>query len=133
MSSAALALQTAMRDRLLAHAPLLALLGGSHVFDEIPRGEQEPFVVFSAIETRDWSVQGQKAHEHFVSLDVKTKSRSRKLAQDIANEIETALDNQALTLADHVLVNLRIVFWTVAKTNENFGANIRFRAATEPL
>ena len=133
MSSSALALQIAMRERLLAHAPLLALLGGGHVFDEVPRGEQEPYVAFAGIETRDWSVQDQKAHEHFVTLDVKTRSRSRKPAQDIVGEIEAALDDAALTLTDHVLVNLRLIFWTVAKSNEFFGAVVKFRAATEPL
>ena len=133
MSSSALALQTAMHERLLAHAPLLALLGGGHVFDEVPRGEQEPYVAFAGIETRDWSVQDQKAHEHFITLDVKTKSRSRKLAQDIASEIETALDGAALTLAGHALVNLRLTFWAVAKSNEIFGAVMKFRAATEEI
>ena len=81
---------------------------------------QEPYVAFAAIETRDWSVQGQKAHEHFVTLEVKTKSRSRRLAQDIVGEIETAFDNADLTLPDHALVNLRLTFWTVAKSNEVF-------------
>ena len=133
MSGSALALQIAMRDRLLARAPLLVLLGGGHVFDEVPRGEQEPYVAFAGIETRDWSVQDQKAHEHFITLDVKTRSRSRKLAQDIAGEIEAALDGAALTLVGHVLINLRLTFWTVAKANENFGAVVKFRAATEPL
>ena len=122
-----------MRDSLLAHAPLLALLGGGHVFDEVPRGEQEPYVAFAGIETRDWSVQEQKAHEHFITLDVKTKSRSRKLAQEIVSEIETALDDVGLTLAGHALVNLRLTFWTVARTNENFNAVVKFRAATEEI
>ena len=131
--NAAFALQTAMRDALLAHAPLLALLGGGHVFDELPRGSQEPYVIFTAIETRDWSVQGQKAHEHFVGLEVKTRSRSRKLAQNIASEIETALDDAALVLNGHALVNLRLAFWTVARSNDVFGAVAKFRAATEPL
>ena len=133
MSGSALAVQTAMRDRMLAHAPLLTLLGGGHVFDEVPRGEQALHVVFTNIETRDWSVQDQKAHEHFIGLEVKTKSRSRKLAEDIAGEIEAALDSVALTLTGHVLVNLRLVFWTVSKAQENFGASLRFRATTEPL
>ena len=135
MSGPALAVQTAMRACLLAHLPLTRLLGGGHVFDELPRGEQEPYVAFAAIETRDWSVQNQKAHEHFISLEVKTRSRSRKLAQDIVSEIDTALDAAALSLAGHVLVNLRLVFWTVArdKGQENFSAMLRFRAATEPL
>ena len=133
MSSSALVLQTAMRDALLAHAPLLALLGGGHVFDEVPRGQQEPYVAFAAIETRDWSVQGQKAHEHLVTLEVKTKTRSRKLAQNIATEVETVLDGAALTLAGHALVNLRLTFWTVGRTNEHFGAVLKFRAATEEI
>lgn len=131
--SSALALQIAMREALLAHAPLLELLGGGHVFDELPRGAQEPYVVFAGIETRDWSVQGQKAHEHFISLEVKTKSRSRALAQDIVGEIETALDNADLTVPGHALINLRLTFWTVAKSNEFFGAVVKFRAATEEL
>ena len=133
MSSSALALQTAMRDALLAHAPLLALLGGGHVFDELPRGSQEPYVAFAGIETRDWSVQDQKAHEHFITLEVKTKSRSRKPAQDIVAEIEIALDDADLTLLDYALVNLRLTFWTVARSNDVFGAVVKFRAATEPL
>ena len=131
--SSALALQMAMRDALLAHAPLLTLLGGGHVFDELPRGVQEPYVAFAGIETRDWSVQGQKAHEHFISLEVKTKSRGRALAQDIVGEIETELDNADLTVPGHALINLRLIFWTVAKAHEVFNAVVKFRAATEPL
>lgn len=131
--SSALALQIAMRDALLAHAPLLTLLGGGHVFDELPRGSQEPYVAFAGLETRDWSVQGQKAHEHFVSLEVKTKSRSRALAQDIAGEIETALDNADLALPGHALINLRLTFWTVAKANDIFGAVMKFRCTTEEI
>jgi hypothetical protein len=131
--SSALALQIAMREALLAHAPLLELLGGGHVFDELPRGAHEPYVAFAGLETRDWSVQEQKGHEHFVTLEVKTRSRSRELAQDIAGEIETALDNADLTLPGHILVSLRLSFLTVARSNEFFGAVLKFRAATEPL
>ena len=124
-----------MRQALLAHAPLVLLLQGNHVFDEVPRGAHTPHVTFAAMETRDWSVADAKAHEHFVTLQVSTNSRGRKLAQDILAEIEAALDNAALTLADHALVNLRLIFWAVARdrNGETFGATSRFRAATEPL
>lgn len=131
--SSALAVQMTMREALLAHAPLTELLGGGHVFDELPRRVQEPYVAFAGIETRDWSVQGQKAHEHFISLDVKTKSRSRAMAQDIVGEIETALDNADLTVSGHALINLRLTFWTVAKANDVFNAVVKFRAATEEI
>lgn len=132
---AGLSLQQAMRQALLAHAPLTALLGGGHVFDELPRGANPPLVTFTTLETRDWSVKEAKAHEHFLTLEVLTADRSRSLAQSIAAEIEAALDNQSLTLAGHQLVNLRLVFWTVARqrSSDHFGATLRFRAATEPL
>lgn len=123
-----------MRVKLLAHAPLTSLLGGAHVFDEMPRGEKPPYAVFAATETRDWSVNDQKAHEHFVSIEVRSNARSRKAAQAIVSEIEAALDNAALTLAGHELINLRLIFWTVArdKAGDTFNGLLRFRAATEP-
>lgn len=135
MSNPGFALQTAMRAALLAHAPLTLLLGGGHVHEELPRGASATYVLFGDIETRDWSTQEAKSHEHFVTLSVRTNNRSRKLAQDILAEIEQVLDQAALTLAGHRLVNLRLVFWNVAreKNGENFSASLRFRAATEPL
>lgn len=135
MSNPGFALQTAMRQALLAHAPLALLLQGAHVFEELPRGASASHVSFGDVETRDWSVADQKAHEHFVTLRVQTNSRSRKLAQEIVDEVEAVLDGAGLTLAGHRLVNLRLTFWSVTreKNGENFGATLRFRAATEPL
>lgn len=133
MTSPALALQEAMRAALLAHAPLKQLLGGAHVHEELPRGVSTSHVVFGDAETRDWSVADAKAHEHFVSLLIRTNSRSRRLAQQILEEIEAVLDGAALALAGHRLVNLRIVFWSVTRTGETYGASMRFRAATEPF
>ena len=135
MSNPAFALMTAMRLALLARPALLALLQGQHVYEEKPRGAEKTIVAFDGIETRDWSVKDQRAHEHFVTLAVETNARSRKLAQDIVAEIEAALDNQPLTLAGHALVNLRLAFWAVsrARNAETFNATLRFRAATEPL
>jgi phenylpyruvate tautomerase PptA (4-oxalocrotonate tautomerase family) len=133
--NAALSLQQAMRSTLLAHVPLVTLLGGAHIFDELPRGEHPPLVAFTDIETRDWSVSGQKAHEHFITIEVTTNERSRAMAQKIAQEIETALDLANLSLVDHRLINLRNIFWSVSrrKSTDTFGATLRFRAATEPL
>lgn len=134
MSDPARALIEAMRLRLIGHAPLTALLGGAHVFDELPRGEPLPHIVFSACETRDWSVKDQKAHEHFVTLEAKTGARSRKLAQALVAEIDAALDSYPLALSGQLLVNLSLLFWTVTKDRASggFSAVIRFRAATEP-
>jgi Protein of unknown function (DUF3168) len=130
----ALALVQAMRAALLADTALLALLGGGHVFDEVPRGEQALHVSFTNVETRDWSVMDQKAHEHFVTIEVGTNERGRTQAQAICSRVEAVLDNAVLVLTDHRLINLRAVFYGVAriKNDKTFGATLRFRAATEP-
>ena len=130
-----LAIQIAMRDALLARIPLRTLLGGAHVFDEMPRGANAPYVHFTALETRDWSVADQKAHEHFITIETTTNHRGRGFAQQVADEIEATLDNANLTLVDHKLINLRVIFTNVSRNNktENFGVIQRFRAATEPL
>lgn len=133
--SPALSLQQAARSALLARSSLTTLLGGAHVFDEAPRGANPPYVVISGIETRNWSVVDQKAHEHFITIEVMTNARSRALAQNITAEIELGLDDAVLTLTDHKLVNLRHIFSNVTKSisTSNYGALLRFRAATEPL
>ena len=133
--NSAFALQVAMREALLARTELRSLLGGAHIFDEVPRGATAPYVAFTAIETRDWSVADQKAHEHFVTLETLTNQRGRSAAQAIAAEIEAALDDAALILDSHKLINLRSIFSTVSRNvkTENFGVIQRFRAVTEPL
>jgi Protein of unknown function (DUF3168) len=129
----ALSLVQAMRAALLADTAMMALLGGGHVFDEAPRGEQGLYVAFAGVETRDWSVMDQKAHEHFVSVEVSTQERGRAQALAICSRVEAVLDNAALVLTDHRLVNLRAVFSNVARMKtDKFGATLRFRAATEP-
>ena len=130
----ALALVQAMRAALLGDTVLMALLGGGHVFDEPPRGEPGLAVSFASVETRDWSVMDQKAHEHFVVIDVGTNERGRSQAQAICSRVEAVLDNAVLVLTDHRLINLRVIFYSVArmKTEKTFGATLRFRAATEP-
>lgn len=131
--SAGLALQQAMRARLIADDAVKAALGGAYVFDEVPRGAPPSYVEFTGLDTRDWSTFGEGGFEHFVSLVVRSNSRGRAQAQEISAAVEAALDGAALTLAGHRLVNLRLMFWSVVKTGQNYGASLRFRAATEPL
>jgi ribosomal protein S18 acetylase RimI-like enzyme len=132
--NAAQSLQLAMRTALIARATLTTLLGGAHIFDEVPRGANPSHIQFTAIETRDWSVADQKAHEHFITLEINTNARGRGLAQSLAHEVEAALDSAALSMIDHTLINLRITSTSVARNSktENFGATLRFRAVTEP-
>lgn len=129
-----LAVQQAMKAALAARPSLTTLLGGAHVYDELPRGATPPNVIFTAIETRDWSVADQKAHESFITLEIMSKSRSRAQVQNLIQEIESALDSTPLVVSGHTLINLRCVFISAArqKSFEYFTAVMRFRAATEP-
>ena len=135
MMQPGLAVQQAMLASLQARPALVNLLGGAHVYDELPRGANAPYVAFTALETRDWSVADQKAHESFITLDVASKVRGRAQAHAIAQEIETALDGATLTLVGHRLVNLRLIFMSAARprARDFTQATLRFRAATEPL
>ena len=123
-----------MKAALIARPALTALLGGAYIYDELPRGATAPYVNFTTIETRDWSVADQKAHENFITLEIISKSRSRVQAQSIVEQIELALDSARLTLIDSILVNLRCVFISAArqKSSDYFSATMRFRGATEP-
>ena len=134
MMQPGLAVQQAMKAALSSRPALVNILGGAHVYDELPRGATAPNVLFTTIETRDWSVADQKAHESFVTLEISSKSRSRAQAQNIVQEIELALDGASLGVTDHNLVNLRCVFISAAKAKAQdfFTATMRFRAATEP-
>ncbi|WP_395689459.1 DUF3168 domain-containing protein [Aestuariivirga sp.] len=133
--SGGLEVVAAVRAALLAHAPLTALLGGAHVYEELPRGAPACFIEVTEVETRDWSTADKTAHEHFLTLAVRTNSRSRALAQKLSGEIEAALDGAALAVEGHRLVSLRLIFQTVARgiNAPAFGARMRLRAATEPL
>lgn len=131
--SGALALQQAMRAALVADATLTALLGGPHVYGELPRAVPPSYVEFTAIDTRDWSTADAPGFEHFVALAVRSAARGPEVAQQACAAIAAALDGRALTLAGHRLVNLSLVFWSVAKAGQSYGASLRFRAATEPL
>lgn len=133
MSSAGLALQEAMRGALVADATLTALLGGAYVFDEVPRGAPPAFVEFTALDTRDWSTATEPGLEHFVSVVVRSNSRGRRQAQEISSAVEAVLDGAAFAVPGYRLVNLKLVFWSVMKNGQTYGASLRFRAATEPL
>jgi hypothetical protein len=132
--SAALSLQKAMRDRLLAHAPLTALLGGPQVYDHAPQGGALPYVVFAEIETRDEGTQTWPLAEHVVTLHAWSKAEGVKEAQSLLAEIDAALSGVALTLTGHRLVDLRSVLTIAARIDGvRRRGLIRFRGVTEPL
>ncbi|CAN5208763.1 DUF3168 domain-containing protein [soil metagenome] len=130
MMQAALAVQIAIRDALLAHAGL----SGMPVHDGVPQGTAAPYITIAKIESKDWSTKDAKGAEHMVTLHVWSRHAGKAAAYGVLAEIDAALDGAGLTLADHHLVNLSTVFWTVTpEPGDLYRGLVRLRATTEPL
>lgn len=76
MASATWALQRSVHATLIGDTDLLALLGGAHVFDHVPRGMDLPYVTFGASSENDWSTADEVGHELLFSLHVWTEALS---------------------------------------------------------
>ncbi|HXF53393.1 MAG TPA: DUF3168 domain-containing protein [Hyphomicrobiaceae bacterium] len=135
MSNAAWALQKSVHDVLTADAALLALLGGPHVYDDVPRGTRLPYLTFGLSTERDWSTGGEEGSEHVLTLHVWSEAGGRKEAQQIIGAVRAVLHDAALTLAGHRLVNLRHELTDTRREpdGETYHGIIRLRAVTEPL
>jgi len=133
-TSPALALQTGLRAALLADTDLVTALGGEHVFDDVPRDAPFPYITIGEIETRDWSTQTSRGHEHTATVHVWSRYRGRKQVQDLIADIDRVLDGADPPLTGHRLVNLSIVFWTAMRdtSGEIYRGTVRLRAVTEP-
>lgn len=129
----ALDLQVAIHAGLTNHQGTLAALGGPNVFDDVPQRTKFPYVTIGDIETRDWDTQTSTGHEHIITLHVWSKHRGRKEVQTIIGEIDGALDDKALPLQDHALVNLHVIFWSALRDldDHTYHGIIRLRAVTE--
>jgi hypothetical protein len=136
MSDAILALRGAIQAHLAADAALAALIGSGRVHDEAPRAASGVYVVHGEVEARDWSTGSGGGCEQDVALVVWAgESSSSRHALDAAARIVTALDESALTLAGHALINLRWQSSRLARDARTGLAfvTIRFRAVTEPF
>ena len=130
-----LALQKAIVQKLRDDAAIIALLGGAKIHDRPPRREQPPYVALGDIEARAWNTFTARGTEHKVTLHIWSEHGGRRQAYEIIARIDELLDDAALTLTDHHLVNLRSVFWTALRARDGrlFHGLLRLRATTHPL
>ena len=129
----ALDLQGAIYAALSNHVNLTTALGGPKIYDDVPQSTTFPYVTLGEIETRDWDTQTSSGHEHIVTLHGWSKYKGRKQIQTIIAAIDEALDDQNLTLQDHRLVNLHVVFWSAMRDLDGraYHGIVRLRAVTE--
>jgi len=128
------AVQEAVYLALKSSGPLVSMLGGEHVFDDVPPKQKPPYVVIGASVHRDWSTGTEDGMEHEIKLHVWSSENGRKQVLAIAGEIIAALQTTQSALNGHVLVNLTHEFTRVSKDtkSELFSAELNFRALTEP-
>src|SRR5215212_5066022 len=101
MPSASWSLQQALFARLTADAPLLALLGGARVYDDVPQGADFPYLTFGQSVARDWSTASGAGEEHVITLHVWSQAKGRVQVHEILSAARAALHDQALSLDSH--------------------------------
>jgi hypothetical protein len=131
--SPVIALRKAIRARLFANAPFVAMLGGEKLYDEAPRGAEPPYALFAETQARDWSAQLSQGVEQFVVVSVISTQRGLKEAIEIGEAVVGLLDEAPLALEDHALIDLRYVGMETRREQQGRFArvNLRFRATTE--
>ena len=134
MASASWELQKAIYAALVADATLEALLGGTYIYDDVPRGASFPYVTFAGSTHRDWSTGTETASEHFVTLNAWSKQGGEKQAHLVVEAIRAALHDAALSLDGFRLVNLRHDMSDTGRQagGETYVGTVRFRAVIEP-
>ena len=129
----ALALQTAVFQRLTAHAPLTALVG-SAIFDAPPTGILPAIYVALGPETaRDRSDKTGRGAEHEFTISVVTEASGFATAKAAAAAVSDALVDAPLTLARGSLVALNFTRAVAARigAGDQRQVDLIFRARVE--
>lgn len=134
MTTSAAALRDAVHAALSADSALVALLGGTKIYDEPPRGATMPYVTFGDTRVIDASTGDDEVEEHQLVLHCWSRQGGRQEAQMIAGALLQALNDATLTLAGFHLATLRFAFAEIRREPDGrtYRALVRFRAVTEP-
>lgn len=132
---AAAELNRAVLARLAADPALTALTGPDRVFDRPPQSARFPYVNLGETETRPWATQTSSGLEHRLTLHAWSRQPGQLEAHGIVERLYELLELAPLALDGHVLINLRVVFWTVLPLGdgETLHGIVRLRAVTEPV
>lgn len=105
--SAASSLQQAIFTALSADPALAAITGPGGITDRLVRARAEPVVRIAAIESRDYSTGTERGEEHMVRLECRAGEGGHRMVEAMAARLRAVLDDQALALDGHALVNIR--------------------------
>jgi hypothetical protein len=133
--AAAAALRAAVHDTLSTDAALVSILGGPKIYDEPPRSASFPYVTLGEARITDFSTGSEPGEEHQLTLHAWSRQGGHREVHLIAGALLQALDDAALSLTGHHLVNLRFSVADVRREADGrtYHALVRFRAVTEPI
>jgi len=134
MTSPVLALRRAILDAASADAQLRALMGGAlRLYDEPPRGAEPVYALFGDVTAADWSTDRDRGHEQSLSLAVWSERGGARTALMVADRFFAILDDPALALEGHRLVNLRVTALASGRDKDSGLARVTLslRAVTE--
>ena len=136
MMDAVIAVRRAIQARLVADAPLVALLGGPRIHDEPPRAASGPYVVYGDVEARDWSSSTEIGCEQTIEIAIwAPRGAETSVALAIAGRLGTVLHDAPLVLTGHRLVQLRQTGLDVRRDTKSglSRAVLRLRCVTDQL
>lgn len=117
----------AIRDRLAADPALIASLGGPRIYDEAPRNQAAPYVVFTRSEARDWSTMTEKGAEYLLTLEAWSQKPGAREALEIAGRIADLLHEAPLSPPGAASVHARIVAIDTQRQDANRFVRARLR------
>jgi hypothetical protein len=135
MTAPAAELQKAVFDALAADAAVTALLGGGKIYDHAPANVAFPYLTFGRTSIFDWSTGTESGTEQLFTLHVWSKTKGKKETLAIMEAVRALLDDAALELDEHHLVNMRLEF-AEERYDEDLSVHhglLRFRAVTEEI
>ena len=130
-----IALKAAIRTALLADATLTGQLGGPQVFDDVPRNAGTPYVVFGEASARDNGTVSDAGHVTELVLTVWSRQGGSREALAIGDRIAALVDDVALPLTGHRLVNGRVIATDLRRQPDKdlTRVTLRLRLVTEVL
>ena len=135
MTAPAAELQKAVFEALGADAAVTALLGAGKIYDHAPANVAFPYITFGRTSIFDWSTGTESGTEQLFTLHVWSKTKGKKETLAIMEAAKTLLDDAALELDEHHLVNMRLEF-AEERYDDDLSVHhglLRFRAVTEPV
>lgn len=129
-----LALQKAIYAQLSADTGVASAVA-TRIYDNAPGDVTFPYLTLGETLVSDWSTDDQAGAEHILSIYVFSRGGGRAEAKLAMGAVHAALQDAAMTLEGHRLINLR--FRDADTRREADGATwrgtIRFRAVTEQI